>query len=144
MAQPGNYTTSYHITKHVSFHKDLCLLLHTNLLSVIIFTSFCRIWNVDKMAATAVTTLPHPSFVYTALFHVKVNKVVVTGGYDRIIRVWSVKGDDLHGHVSLSGSSWSTVVICILMFTTDFVFHNCCDSSLSKWPFHMYFSCYKN
>lgn len=32
--------------------------------------------------------LPHPAFVYTAQFHPRVPSVIVTGGYDQVIRVW--------------------------------------------------------
>lgn len=41
--------------------------------------------------------MSHPTFVYCAKFHPRVNKVIVTGGYDNVIRVWQMEGEDLNG-----------------------------------------------
>ena len=32
--------------------------------------------------------LSHPSYVYTASFHPVTHSLVVTGGFDRVIRLW--------------------------------------------------------
>lgn len=48
--------------------------------------------NPDKL-------LPHPSFVYCAQFHNRVQKVVVTGSYDAIVRVWNLQTDDNNAQV---------------------------------------------
>ena len=59
-----------------------------------------RVWDVDKLSSSALKVMPHPTFVYTAQYHIRVNKVVVTGGYDKIIRVWSLQTDDSAAYVS--------------------------------------------
>ncbi len=43
--------------------------------------------------------MPHPSFVYAAQYHPWVQKVVVTGGYDQIVRVWTLQTDDNHAQL---------------------------------------------
>ena len=71
-----------------------------------------RIWNMETYSNTPEKVMPHPSFVYSAKFHVKINKIVVTGGYDRTVRVWSLHGDsttaqlmqELDGHMSYVNS----------------------------------------
>ncbi|XP_035826372.1 jouberin isoform X2 [Aplysia californica] len=56
-----------------------------------------RIWELDKLGETQLRLLPHPGFVYTAEFHPRVESVVVTGGYDEVIRVWDISVDQEHG-----------------------------------------------
>jgi len=51
------------------------------------------------MTNSACKLLPHPSFVYAAKYHPQVGRVVVTGGFDRVIRVWSLLSDGTHGIV---------------------------------------------
>ena len=38
-------------------------------------------WKLDQK-------LQHPSYVYTAQFHPATSSVVVTAGFDRVIRIW--------------------------------------------------------
>ena len=38
-------------------------------------------WKLDHK-------LQHPSYVYTAQFHPATSSVVVTAGFDRVIRIW--------------------------------------------------------
>lgn len=53
----------------------------------------CRVWNVETMAQAACKVLPHPSFVYCAKYHTDVRKLVVTGGFDRLVRVWNLESE---------------------------------------------------
>ena len=60
------------------------------------------------MVSTPVKLMPHPSYVYAAQFHTRVARVIVTGSYDRIVRVWSIQGDEVHAEVGTPGQrGWS-------------------------------------
>jgi len=54
---------------------------------------FCRVWNVEAMRPSACKVLPHPSFVYAAKYHTDIRKLVVTGGFDRLLRVWNLESE---------------------------------------------------
>ena len=43
--------------------------------------------------------MPHPAFVYTGQFHPLVRTVVVTAGYDCVIRIWDIKPEGPHAKV---------------------------------------------
>ena len=60
---------------------------------------FLRIWNFENVEKKPWRTLAHPSYVYCARFHPIVEEYVVTAGYDKIIRVWSMQKK--HGTVDL-------------------------------------------
>lgn len=60
-----------------------------------------RIWNVEAMMHSACKILPHPSFVYAAKYHVDVGNLVVTGGFDRLVRVWNLQSKGSTAHVWL-------------------------------------------
>ncbi len=61
--------------------------------------SFCRVWNIERLQSFAHKTLPHPSFVYCAQFHPQAQSLVVTGGYDGVLRVWNVHVQDVNGQL---------------------------------------------
>jgi len=61
-----------------------------------------RVWNVDTMVHSACKMLPHPSFVYSAKYHTHVRKLVVTGGFDRLVRVWNLESKGTTACVRLS------------------------------------------
>ena len=72
-------------------------------LNVLLYlVKFRRVWDVAQPSESLKKMLPHPSFVYSAKYHPMVNKVVVTGGYDRLVRIWSLQTDDLQALVSRS------------------------------------------
>ncbi|XP_026007592.1 jouberin isoform X2 [Astatotilapia calliptera] len=58
-----------------------------------------REWNVERLQVTAQKVLPHPSFVYSARYHPTAQNLVVTGGYDCLIRVWRVDVGDVNGQL---------------------------------------------
>lgn len=58
-----------------------------------------RVWNVKRLQSLAHKTLPHPSFVYCAQFHPQAQSLVVTGGFDGVLRVWNVDIQDVNGQL---------------------------------------------
>uniref|UniRef100_A0A673LKN9 Abelson helper integration site 1 n=1 Tax=Sinocyclocheilus rhinocerous TaxID=307959 RepID=A0A673LKN9_9TELE len=56
-------------------------------------------WNIERLQSFAHKTLPHPSFVYSAQFHPQAQSLVVTGGYDGVLRVWNVDIQDVNGQL---------------------------------------------
>lgn len=56
-------------------------------------------WNVERLLGTAQKVLPHPSFVYCAQYHPAAQNLVVTGGFDALLRVWRVDVDDVNGQL---------------------------------------------
>uniref|UniRef100_A0A3Q4GUR5 Abelson helper integration site 1 n=1 Tax=Neolamprologus brichardi TaxID=32507 RepID=A0A3Q4GUR5_NEOBR len=57
------------------------------------------VWNVERLQVTAQKVLPHPSFVYSARYHPTAQNLVVTGGYDCLIRVWRFDVGDVNGQL---------------------------------------------
>ncbi|XP_072410215.1 jouberin isoform X1 [Chiloscyllium punctatum] len=58
-----------------------------------------RVWNTENYQSPAEKILPHPSFIYTAKYHPFVQYLVVTGGYDSIIRVWNINVNEVNGQL---------------------------------------------
>ena len=56
-----------------------------------------RMWDVERLQGIARKVLPHPSFVYCAQYHPTAQHLVVTGGYDFLVRVWGVNVRDVNG-----------------------------------------------
>lgn len=54
---------------------------------------------MERLLATAQKVLPHPSFVYCAQYHPTAQNLVVSGGYDSVIRVWRLDVDDVNGQL---------------------------------------------
>ena len=52
------------------------------------------------MMTSCIKVFPHPCFVYAAQYHPGSPRLVVTGGYDRLIRVWTNRSEGLNGQVS--------------------------------------------
>ncbi|XP_028824293.1 jouberin isoform X2 [Denticeps clupeoides] len=77
----------------LSWSRDDCSLLTASSDGTV------RVWNTDLCLASAQKVLPHPSFVYCAQFHPCVQSLVVTGGYDSLLRVWCVDVQDINGHL---------------------------------------------
>lgn len=69
-----------------------------------------QIWDAKSFAKAPIAVLPHPAFVYAAKFHSVVDLLIVSGCYDTVIRVWSIKQaspphnakliQELEGHTS--------------------------------------------
>ncbi len=76
-----------------------------------------RVIDVESRSKTAYKILPHPNFLYTAKFHPNCSDLIVTSGYDKVIRVWTIGGrkrmgqkygqllQEMFGHVGFVNSS---------------------------------------
>ncbi|KAL1257510.1 hypothetical protein QQF64_010754 [Cirrhinus molitorella] len=84
---------------HLSVVYDLCWSRDDNGLLTASSDGTVRVWNVERLQNFAHKTLPHPSFVYCAQFHPQTQSLVVTGGYDRVLRVWNVDVQDMNGQL---------------------------------------------
>jgi jouberin len=50
-----------------------------------------RVLDIEKKnSKEAYKLLPHPTFIYTVKFHPESLDILCTGGYDKVIRVWSI------------------------------------------------------
>lgn len=49
-----------------------------------------RVFDVGSRSKEAFKILPHPNFVYTAKFVPNSLDLIVTGGYDKVLRIWSI------------------------------------------------------
>lgn len=49
-----------------------------------------RVIDVETRAKVPFKILPHPNFLYTAKFHPNSSDVIVTSGYDKVLRVWTI------------------------------------------------------
>lgn len=56
-----------------------------------------RSWDANRFVSNAIKLYPHPSFVYTAKHHPSSHTIIVSGGYDKVVRIWSKQSDGLHG-----------------------------------------------
>jgi jouberin len=87
------YVGHHDLIYEIDWHKEGEFLLSCS--------SDCtvKLWLYDKNNIESYsspdpwTTLPHSSFVYTAKFHPKLknNKIVITGSYDGLIRIWNAE-----------------------------------------------------
>uniref|UniRef100_A0A8C1SSZ0 Jouberin n=1 Tax=Cyprinus carpio TaxID=7962 RepID=A0A8C1SSZ0_CYPCA len=84
---------------HLSVVYDLCWSRDDNGLLTASSDGTVRVWNVERLQSFAHKTLPHPSFVYSAQFHPQAQSLVVTGGYDGVLRVWDVDIQDVNGEL---------------------------------------------
>ena len=53
---------------------------------------------MPKDGSPAMKTYPHPCFVYAARYHPQ-KSLVVTGGFDRLIRIWNKDNEGANGQV---------------------------------------------
>uniref|UniRef100_A0A3Q3KTM7 Abelson helper integration site 1 n=1 Tax=Mastacembelus armatus TaxID=205130 RepID=A0A3Q3KTM7_9TELE len=85
-----------------------------------------REWNVENLMETAQKVLPHPCFVYCAQYHPAAQNLVLTGGYDSLVRVWRLDVDDVNGRLlqEFEGHSGFINTVCFdsegrRMFSAD-------------------------
>ena len=68
---------------------------------------------MNRFVSNAIKLYPHPSFVYAARHHPTSHHLIVSGGYDRVVRVWSKTTDNLHGKV------YYIRIICLRLHSQD-------------------------
>ncbi|KAK2843479.1 hypothetical protein Q7C36_011694 [Tachysurus vachellii] len=93
----GNVLASFN--GHLSIVYDLCWNRDDTCLLSASSDGTVRVWNVERLQGLAQKILPHPSFVYSAQYHPQAPSLVVTGGYDGLLRVWNVGVKDVNGQL---------------------------------------------
>ncbi|XP_028251526.1 jouberin isoform X2 [Parambassis ranga] len=111
---------------HLKIVYDLCWSRDDRSLLSASSDGTVREWNVERLLGTAQKVLPHPSFVYSARYHPTTQNLVVTGGYDGLVRVWRLDVSDVNGQLLQEFEGHSTFIntICFdsegrRMFTAD-------------------------
>ncbi|KAM9341563.1 jouberin [Symphorus nematophorus] len=84
---------------HLKIVYDLCWSRDDRSLLSASSDGTVREWNVERLLGTAQKVLPHPSFVYCSQYHPTAQNLVVTGGYDCLVRVWRLDVDDVNGQL---------------------------------------------
>uniref|UniRef100_A0A4W3K5P9 Jouberin n=1 Tax=Callorhinchus milii TaxID=7868 RepID=A0A4W3K5P9_CALMI len=84
---------------HLSIVYSLCWSNDDNTLLSASSDGTVRVWDKESYHNPAKKVLPHPSFIYTAKYHPLAQYLVVTGGYDFVIRVWNINTKDAHGQL---------------------------------------------
>ncbi|XP_027028556.1 jouberin [Tachysurus fulvidraco] len=84
---------------HLSIVYDLCWNRDDTCLLSASSDGTVRVWNIERLQGLAQKILPHPSFVYSAQYHPQAQSLVVTGGYDGLLRVWNVDVKDVNGQL---------------------------------------------
>ncbi|XP_059209875.1 jouberin [Centropristis striata] len=84
---------------HLKIIYDLCWSRDDRSLLSASSDGTVREWNVERLQTTAQKVLPHPSFVYCAQYHPTAQQLVVTGGYDSLVRVWRLDVNDVNGQL---------------------------------------------
>lgn len=101
------------IKAHAGIIYDLDWSADDSLLISASSDSTVRIWCVDDFTATLISILPHPCFVYCAKFHPKYPSIIVSGGYDKIIRVWTIEPNgEPKLHMELEGHNGNINALC--------------------------------
>lgn len=111
---------------HFSIIYDLCWSQDDKELLSASSDGTARSWDASTDGTPAVKVYPHPCFVYAARYHPQRKGLVITGGYDRLIRIWSKECDGINGQLlrEMDGHSGFINTICVdtsgqFMFSGD-------------------------
>uniref|UniRef100_A0A3Q0SS79 Abelson helper integration site 1 n=1 Tax=Amphilophus citrinellus TaxID=61819 RepID=A0A3Q0SS79_AMPCI len=110
---------------HLKIVYDLCWSRDDRSLLSASSDGTVREWNVERLQATAQKVLPHPSFVYCARYHPTAQNLVITGGYDSLIRVWRLDVDDVNGQLLQEFEGHSSFVNAVCFDSEGIYF--CCS-----------------
>ena len=64
-----------------------------------------RSWDTKTMMTSSIKLFPHPCFVYAAQYHPGSPYIIVTGGYDHYLRVWTKLSEGMNGKVCFCGDN---------------------------------------
>jgi len=92
-----SYETRANLPGHFSIIYDLCWSPDDEELLSASSDGTVRAWDTKVMMTSSVKLYPHPCFVYAAQYHPGSPHLVVTGGYDHYLRVWTKLSDGLNG-----------------------------------------------
>uniref|UniRef100_A0AAV2JA48 SH3 domain-containing protein n=1 Tax=Knipowitschia caucasica TaxID=637954 RepID=A0AAV2JA48_KNICA len=84
---------------HLKIVYDLCWSRDDRRLLSASSDGTVREWDIEHLSPNAQKVLPHPSFVYCAQYHPSSQGLVVTGGYDSVVRVWRLNVNDMNGQL---------------------------------------------
>ncbi|XP_063765141.1 jouberin isoform X3 [Eleginops maclovinus] len=84
---------------HLQVVYDLCWSTDNRSLLSASSDGTVREWRVEGLQALAQKVLPHPSFVYCAQYHPAAPGLVLTGGFDALLRLWRVDVPDVNGQL---------------------------------------------
>ncbi|XP_077394405.1 jouberin isoform X2 [Festucalex cinctus] len=82
---------------HLKIVYELCWSADDRRLLSVSSDGTVREWDVKQLVPSARKVLPHPSFVYSARYHPAAQHLVISGGYDCVVRVWRLDVDDING-----------------------------------------------
>lgn len=92
-----SYETRAYLPGHFSIIYDLCWSPDDEELLSASSDGTVRSWDTKGMMTSSIKLYPHPCFVYAAQYHPGTPHIVVTGGYDHYLRVWTKLSDGLNG-----------------------------------------------
>ncbi|TWW71794.1 Jouberin Abelson helper integration site 1 protein -like protein [Takifugu flavidus] len=84
---------------HLKVVYDLCWSSDDHSLLSASSDGTVKEWNVERLLEAAQKVLPHPSFVYCSQYHPTAQNLVLTGGYDTVVRVWRLDVDEVNGQL---------------------------------------------
>ncbi|XP_077418917.1 jouberin [Vanacampus margaritifer] len=82
---------------HLKIVYELCWSADDRRLLSVSSDGTVREWDVEQLNPSARKVLPHPSFVYSARYHPAAQHLVISGGYDCVVRAWRLDVDDING-----------------------------------------------
>ncbi|XP_065672892.1 jouberin isoform X3 [Hydra vulgaris] len=102
-----------------------------------------RCWDTKRYLTSSIKLLPHPSFVYCAQYHPKLQRIIVTGSFDKVIRLWDKMSESPHATLlrefDIHKSHVNALVFSIngdIFFSADgdgmIIEWNCCSESKKK------------
>jgi len=84
------------LNSHFGIIYDLCWSTNNKELLSASADGTVRCWDTKRFNTSYIKLFPHPTFVYVARYHPVHTALVVTGCYDKFIRIWNKLSDTEH------------------------------------------------